>query len=194
MDTSPDAAFTTLALIRRSRRGDRLALEALFERHLPHLHRWAKGRLGRRAHDRVDTVDIVQDAAVRVFRRLDAFEPRHQGALQAYLRRAVVNRARDEHRRVGRDPEQVDLSGDITDAAHPSPFDALASGEVMDAYKRALATLSGEDRDAVVARIELGYSYDQIALMLDKPSADAARMAVTRALVRVATQMKVFSR
>ncbi len=45
------------------------------------------------------------------------------------------------------------------------------------------------DRDAVLARIELGLSYQDIATMLGQPSADAARMSVSRALVALAEAM-----
>ena len=38
------------------------------------------------------------------------------------------------------------------------------------------------DREAIIARVELQQSYDEIAIALGKPSADAARMAVVRAL------------
>jgi len=191
VQTPRDSAFTTQALLRRARKGDRLAFEELFERHLPRLHRWARGRLSPRLHGDMDTTDVVQDAAVRVFQRLGTFEPTHQGALQAYLRRAVINRIRDAHRRVNREPDRVSLASEITESVQSLPLDQLASAEVLTAYKRALARLPGPDQEAVVARLELGYSYDQIAVMLGRPSADAARMAVTRAIVRIATEMEV---
>jgi DNA-directed RNA polymerase specialized sigma24 family protein len=47
-----------------------------------------------------------------------------------------------------------------------------------------------EEREAVVGRIELGLSYDELALALDKPTADAARKAAQRALVRLAGEMR----
>ena len=46
--------------------------------------------------------------------------------------------------------------------------------------------LSPEDREAIISRIELQYSYAEIALVLDKPSAEAARLSVTRAMKRLA--------
>ncbi len=189
MQESQERTFTSLELIRLVRKGDRAAAEALFARHLPRLHRWARTRISRSARHHVDTSDVVQDAAFNVFQRLDTFEPRHKGALQAYLRRAVINRLHDEHRRIARTPDDTSLPVDITDDARLSPFDELASAETIANYKRALATLPQPDQQAVVARIEMGYSYQQIALMLNRPSADAARMAVTRALVRIAQQI-----
>jgi RNA polymerase sigma-70 factor (ECF subfamily) len=50
--------------------------------------------------------------------------------------------------------------------------------------------LTEGERQAVVLRVELGLSYEEIAGQLEKPSADAARMAVTRAIARLAAEMR----
>jgi len=42
---------------------------------------------------------------------------------------------------------------------------------------------------AKLARLELGYSYAQITVATGRPSTDAARMAVRRALVHLAEEM-----
>src|ERR1700681_619663 len=94
----------TIELVVRARAGDRLAMEALLERCLPPLKRWAHGRLPAAARGNMDTGDLVQEAALHVLGRLDRFEPRHVGAMQAYLRQSVINRIRDEARRIGRNP------------------------------------------------------------------------------------------
>src|SRR5437870_2285312 len=74
----------TIELVVRARTGDRPAMEALLERCLPPLKRWAHGRLPAVARGNMDTGDLVQDAALHVLGRLDRFEPRHVGAMQAY--------------------------------------------------------------------------------------------------------------
>ena len=38
--------------------------------------------------------------------------------------------------------------------------------------------------------MELGYSYEQLALVLKKPTPEAARLAVRRALLRLGEQMQ----
>ena len=50
--------------------------------------------------------------------------------------------------------------------------------------------MNPEEREAIIGRVELGYSYQELALMLEKPTADAARKAAQRALVRLAEEMK----
>src|SRR4029078_9466316 len=93
---------SSLTLLERARAGDRAALESLVARHLPRLQRWASGRLPRWARDMADTQDLVQETLFQTFKRIEAFEPRGEGALQAYLRQAVLNRIREELRRAKR--------------------------------------------------------------------------------------------
>src|SRR6266496_3663361 len=115
-ETGPGGeAESTFHLIQRFRSGDKQALELLFARHLPRLQRWAKGRLPRWARDVADTQDLVQETLLQTFNRLDVFEPTREGALQAYLRQAVMNRIRDEIRRAARRPAHAELEGTEVD-------------------------------------------------------------------------------
>jgi RNA polymerase sigma-70 factor (ECF subfamily) len=63
-------------------------------------------------------------------------------------------------------------------------------GEAIERYQAALMKLPESDRDAIVGRLELGLSYDELAELLGKPSPDAARKAAQRALVRLVDEMK----
>ena len=180
---------STIALLERARGGDRDALDALFARHVKPLRRWISGRLPRWARDMADTDDLVQDALLQTFKRIDVFDPRGPGALQAYLRQAVFNRVRDELRRKGRRPDSTDLDG-VDVASDQSPLEDAIGGEAVEKYERALGRLRPEEREAIVARVELGYTYEELAEALGKPSADAARKAAQRALVRLASEMR----
>jgi len=180
---------STLQLIDRARAGDHEALERLFARHLKPLQRWASGRLPGWARDLADTDDLVQDTLVQTFKRIERFEPRGIGALQAYLRQAVLNRIRDELRRKGRRPELTDLDELVVDGEQ-SPLEQAIGHEAVDRYERALERLKPEEREAIIARLEMGYSYEELAEALGKPTPDAARKAAQRALVRFAEEMK----
>jgi RNA polymerase sigma-70 factor (ECF subfamily) len=179
---------STFDLIARARAGDQEALERVVSRHLTPLTRWARGRLPRWARDVVDTDDLVQDALLRTFRNLGDFDARGPGALQAYLRQAVVNRVRDELRRTGRRPETADLDGLEADR-RSSPLEIAIGRETVERYEQALAKLEPGDREAIIGRIEMGYSYDELAELLGRPTADAARKAAQRALVRLLEEM-----
>lgn len=58
-------------------------------------------------------------------------------------------------------------------------------------YDAALQRLRETDRELIVARVELGLDYGEIAGLLDKSSLPAARVAVSRALLRLASEMGV---
>jgi RNA polymerase sigma factor (sigma-70 family) len=181
-------AESSVELLARARTGDDRALEELLARHVPALRRWARGRLPRWARDMAETEDLVQDTVLRSLRNLNAFDYRHAGALQAYLRQAVMNRVRDECRRVARRPVQTAI-----DDAQPddglSPLETAIGVEAVESYETALQTLRDDDRQAIVGRLEMDYSYEELAVMLGKSSPGAARVAVSRALVRLAEAM-----
>lgn len=184
----PRALDSTLELLDRARQGDEEALERLFARHLKPLQRWASGRLPRWARDLADTDDLVQDTLLRTFRTIGGFQPRRVGALQAYLRQAVLNRLRDELRRKGREPYAQGLDSVQLEAAG-SPLEEAIGQETVERYEAALQRLKPEEREVIIARVEMDCSYEELAEALGKPSPDAARKAAQRALVRLAEEM-----
>jgi RNA polymerase sigma-70 factor (ECF subfamily) len=186
---NPGAAEVSSAeLIRDARAGDRQALDHLCTRYLPRLRRWARGRLPAWARDRFDTDDLVQETLVRSLGQLGTFEARGEGALQAYMRQALLNGVRDEVRRAAHRPPAPPDPPERVDS-NPSPLEEALGRETVERYEAALAGLREDDRAAIVARIEMGCSYSEVAEALGKPSPDAARMAVGRALVRLAEAM-----
>jgi RNA polymerase sigma-70 factor (ECF subfamily) len=180
---------TTVELLARARQGDHSAIERLFTRHLKPLQRFARGRLPAWARDLTDTDDLVQDALLKTFKQLGTFESRYPGALQAYLRQAVMNRLRDELRRQARAPVKVD-AGDAEPEILRARLEDTVGVEVAASYEQALTRLKPEEREAIIGRLELGLTYDELALALEKPSGDAARKAAQRALVRLAEEME----
>lgn len=181
-------ADSTFRLLERANAGDSGALDALFTRYLKPLQRWASGRLPAWARSAADTHDLVQDTLLNVFKRIGSFEPRREGAFQAYLRQAVMNRIRNELRSVVARPATATLD-EFAHALEGSQFEDVIALETFERYEAALASLTPEEREAVIGRVELGASYDDLAANLGKSSADAARMAVARALVRLAKEM-----
>jgi RNA polymerase sigma-70 factor (ECF subfamily) len=182
------AVDSTVDLVERAKAGDSDAVNRLFARFLPSLRRWASGRLPRWTRDLMDTDDLVQETLIRAVKRIGQFESRHEGALQAYLRQAVVNRIRDEVRRSKRSPVATALDDDAADRG-ASPLEDAIGAEALERYEAALARLRPEEREAIVARVEMDGSYQEVAQALGRPSADAARMAVSRALLRLAEEM-----
>ena len=179
---------STVDLLALARRGDSRAVDVIFARCVPALRRWARGRLPSGSRSLLETQDIVQDAVYQVLRRLDKFEARHQGALQAYLRQAVLNRIRDEARLLARRPTAVEFDDHHPDSA-ASPLEQAIDRNDLERYEAALARLRPIDQEAIVARIEMQNSYEEIARALGKPTANAARSLVVRALYKLYEEM-----
>ncbi len=175
-------------LLERARQGDHEALGQVYARYLPRLRNWSAGRIPREARRLLDTDDLVHETMVKAVDKIGQFEIRGEGAFLAYLRAAMMNRIRDEVRKARRRPEPETLDDHLPEDGL-SPLEATIGTKAVDAYEAALSRLREEEQQAVVARIELGCSYDEIADALGKPSADAARMTVSRALVRLAREM-----
>ena len=184
-----DLALTsTIDLLERYKQGDADAVDTLVARSLPPLKRWARGRLPQWARGIAETQDLVQDAVIRALPRLKTFEARHPGALQAYLRQAISNHIRDEIRKVQSRPTPAELTDNHPDSS-PSPLEEVIGQEGVERYEAALSALRPADREAIIARLELQQSYEEIAIALGKPSADAARMTVARAIKALVKEM-----
>jgi RNA polymerase sigma factor (sigma-70 family) len=187
MNAGSDSA-TSPQLLERVKAGDESAVGDLIDRVLPHLRRWARGRLPARARGMIETQDVIQETIIRAVRHIGRLDLREEGALQAYLRGALAHRFIDLYRKAARDPIETGLSSQAEDQA-PSPLEELIGTRAVQRYEAALAALSPTDRQAIVLRIELGWEYDEIATAMRKNGAAQARMMVSRALDRLAQGM-----
>jgi RNA polymerase sigma-70 factor (ECF subfamily) len=187
-DAQPSEWESTRGLLLRIKSGDREALDRLYARYRPRLRTWASQRLPRWARDGKDTDDLVQDTLAATLTRIDAFEFRHEGAFNAYLRQAVNNKIRTLKKRAVEKPGRVDLASDQADPT-PSPLEQTIGKQAYERYESALEDLPQEARAAVILKIEMGFTYEQIAQALEKPTANAARMVVTRALFKLTKGM-----
>jgi RNA polymerase sigma-70 factor (ECF subfamily) len=179
---------STATLIDRLRHGQQAAREELFRRCLPLLRRFARGRLPQSRRDLSQTDDLVQITLLRALNNLERFDNRGRGAFFAYLRTIMVNAVREEIRNHSRKPAMTaDL--DAASAAGDSAVAHAIGVETLDAFEAALPRLDEMQRHAVILRVEFDLSFAEIALELDLPSADAARMQVTRGLRRIAELM-----
>jgi RNA polymerase sigma-70 factor (ECF subfamily) len=144
------------ALVRAAQGGSSEAVEELFRRHWPAVHRsaWLV------VHDAAAAEDIAQEAFVSALRALDRFDRRRP--LAPWLHRIVVNRAIDFSRARTLRPETA------ADSV-PEPVAQPAPPELGDELVAALADLGPEHRAVVVLRHLLGYTPGEIATMLELP-------------------------
>jgi len=176
---------SSITLLTRARVGDHAALDALLVRYRPRLKRWAHGRLPTWARDLAETDDLVQDTLVKAIRNLDRFVVSESGAgFQNYLRLAIGNAIRDEIRKARRRPPSGDLDPSLPSDG-PSPLERAVGKRRLARYEAALAQLDADEREAVVARLEFGFTHSELAAVLGKRTADAARKLCQKAIDRL---------
>jgi len=133
-------------------------------------------------------MDLVQDACTGALRQLPDLDGRDPARVDSYLRRAIRNRIRDEVRRA-RLGEIVTSEGlDLADG-RPGPHEAAVESEERRRFRSALLALGTDDRQLVVGRVDLKLDYAQLARATGRDSAEAARFAVRRALLRLAREI-----
>lgn len=181
---------SSVDLLVKAQSGDADALNQLLARYLPRLKRWAGGRLPWALRSMLGTEDLIQDAIIHALPHLNKLEIRSQRAFQVYLQQAVRNHVLDLHKRARRRPIREELPEDIP-LVGTTPEQAAIGVEALERYKRALASLKEGEREAIILRVERGLDYEEIATQLGKVSAHAARMAVSRAIARLAEKMRV---
>ncbi len=177
-----------MTLLARAQAGDRAALDLLMERYRPRLRRWAHHRLPHWARDLADTDDLVQDTLLSTVRNLKGFSPEHADGFQNYVRTAIANAVRNHVRRARR-RIIADLDSGIP-ADELSPLEHAVGRQRMARYEAALAQLEPDERDAVVARFEFGFTHLELAAALGKPTPDAARKLCRKAIDRLLALMQ----
>ncbi|KAA3641739.1 MAG: RNA polymerase sigma factor [Proteobacteria bacterium] len=180
---------STATLLGKVKDGDDEARNRLCAIYLPMLQRWAHGRLPEYARDLAETDDMVQASLIKALNKLDDFQSQHEGAFLAYLRTTLLNQIRDEIRRYSRQDAHNTPIQESKTSNQGNALEQAVGAEVLERYERSLTLLGDGARQAVVLRVEFGFSYPEIAAAMDFASANAARMAVSRALHRLAELM-----
>ncbi len=173
-------------LINRIRCGDNNARDELLRSVTPILTRWAHRRLPSSMRGVSETQDFIQETLVRGLARIDQFESRRPGAFLAYLRQIFINCINMEFRRREHRNDKLPLEAEhlqISRFSNEPDLDSLIE------YDAALDQLKPMEKHAVVLRLEFGLSFAEVASEIGKTSANAARMYVSRALVKLAEHM-----
>jgi RNA polymerase sigma-70 factor (ECF subfamily) len=166
----------------------RALLEQLLGRLIPALARWTHGRLPRHARRRCDSWDLVQDAWSGALQHLDSLDLTDAARVHAYLQQAIRNRIRDEIRR-SRIGEVGWVDGISPVDRGPSPLDDTLESDERRRFRLALLALPDPEQLLVVGRVELHLEYDDLARATGRVSAEAARRAVGRAMMRLGREL-----
>jgi RNA polymerase sigma-70 factor, ECF subfamily len=183
-----DAAQVTRAL-----GGDQDAFRALVERHSRSLFRLAYRMTG----NEHDAEEVVQEAFLRAYRRLDRFESRAN--FGTWLYRIGVNCSLDMMRkRKTESSQRVQTSGNDPDASDPldnvvstdpAPDRMMLSAEVKEKVEEAMKELSPVERTAFVLRHFEGHSIEEIGKSLGL-GVGATKNSVFRAVQKLRRQLE----
>ena len=155
--------------------------ESAFEQIVRRYQRPVIGLIARITGDRALAEDLAQDAFLKAYRNLSAFDTKRR--LSSWLFRIAHNTAIDSLRRARtrtlnlEAPVAADEVLDPPAPPVPDPVERQALGEALE---RALAGLRTEYRAAITLRYEEGLSFDEIAHVMSIPEA-TARSHVHRA-------------
>lgn len=146
-------------LAERIRAGETDALGELYDRYAS----MALATALRVVHDRQEAEDVVHDAFVAVWRKIDRFDEK-RGSLRAWLMTVVRNRAIDRirARRPALDLEAADESSLLRTGPNPTWEMALRSASASD-VRSAMFLLPEEQRHAVELAYFEGYTYREVA-------------------------------
>jgi len=183
-----ESSERSFVLLRRAQAGDSQAIERIIARYHPRIERWASGRLPGYARSLLDTGDVIQEAMIKVIRNLPRIQINEEKGLLPYFRKTIDNLVRDEIRKHARMGGGDALQGNER-APGPSPLEEAIGRDVRERYERALAKLRPEEQHAILLRVELDCDWAFVADEMGKPTPDAARVAVSRALVRLAEEL-----
>ena len=167
----------------RIRGGDAAALGELYDRHAAAALAVAMRVVGGRA----EAEDVVHDAFVAVWRKIDRFDAQ-RGSLRAWLLTVVRNRAIDRvrARRTAVDVDDADDRSLLRTGPNPTWEAALDRAAAND-LRRAMEALPDEQRRAVELAYFEGYTYREVAEITGVPPGTAnGRLRLALAKLREA--------
>jgi RNA polymerase sigma-70 factor (ECF subfamily) len=191
-----DDMTATRDLLEQHRAGDADALNQLYTRYSQKVLKIVRARLGAELRQRVQSLDIVQEAMLDSLKNLEKFDYASEGAFLKWLTAIVENRIRDQHdyhtaarRNLGKESplENPGLDGsaipiDPPDSSGaPTASRAMMLTEDLLRLEQALNHLPAETRELIIAVKLEGRTYQELADETGKTS-DAVRMQVHRAM------------
>lgn len=170
--------------------GDTLAFEELVRRHQGRVYAIAYRITG----NREDALDVAQEAFVKAFRKIDAWQP--VGGFLPWLLRLTVNQSIDALRRKKRrrheslDNVAVEALAVAENTAPGSDTErCVRAGEIAVRVQQALEVLSPSQRSVFVMRHYEGLQLAEIAAVLGC-TVGSVKVHLFRALRKLQTQLK----
>lgn len=194
MNLHPSQLENSLLLLKEAKKGDPQALNALLSRYFDRVLRIVRSRMGKKLRGMQDSMDIAQNAMIRVIQGIGRFEPNSEGALIQWMSKLVENEIRDlvdyygsKKRHAEKEvpilpssPSHPGLASVLPNLAEKSPSQQLALKEEVLVLEEALDRL-GEKKEVILLRDYAGLTFKEMGKEL-KISENAARMQYVRAM------------
>ena len=147
------------ALLRAAQAGDKAAFEKLVSPHLSKLYNLAYHLI----QHRDDAADAVQDTVIKAYRSLSGF--REEADLSTWLARILKNTILDEVKRAVRRHEEATET--LPERPEHITEPGMERAELRTVMLEMLSELSEKLREPVILYDLDGYSYEEIASILD---------------------------
>jgi RNA polymerase sigma-70 factor (ECF subfamily) len=186
-------------LVRRAQAGDRAAVTALLERHLPGLEAYVRLRVGRAIGPRDGVSDVVQSACRDLLERLDGFQHGGEHAFRHWLYATAARKIADrfafhgaERRNAGREAPPPEASAALAAAfaGLASPSQQAMGSEFLTRLEEAYAELDEDEREVVLLSRVAGLSRTEVAEAMGRTE-NAVRNLLHRTLVKLAARLDV---
>lgn len=160
---SPRGPVDVDELMRRAARGDSQAFEELYDELSPAVYGLAR----RVVRDPTRAEDVTQEVFLDVWRKATRFDV-ERGKAKTWVMTIAHRRAVDAVRRSEAQKRQ-DHHGAPDEVSHDEPGDALIAREEHSAVHDCLETLTDLQIESVRLAYFNGYTYGEVAALLDKP-------------------------
>ncbi len=179
-----------LILIRRFQRGDASAFEEIIFRYQDKIYNFCRHMLGNAS----DAEDAAQDVFLKAYQNLNKFKP--EASLYTWLYRIAVNTCIDYKRKpllesLFKSSKEGDEFVVDHPADSPSPERLYESKQIGNAIQLALGRLSEKLRTVIVLKEIEGFSYEEIAEVLDV-SIGTVKSRISRAREELKELLKIF--
>jgi RNA polymerase sigma-70 factor (ECF subfamily) len=175
----------TQILCKKAMSGDRDAYDRLFAIHSDRALMFVRARLGPRLRQKVESIDVLQDAYLAAHQAFPSFEYVDDGSFTRWLFRIIENRIRDMNDHFAAKKRQaIPLP-----ASDPTgPITAFDRAEHRAKVLAALDDLSEDHCQVLLLRFFEGLSAEETGKMMDR-SAGAVRKLTSRALVELGKRL-----
>lgn len=157
-------------LIQQAQNGDVTAFEELVSEYQKRIFSIAYRML----QNQEDAADLTQEVLVKIFKNLSRFQG--DSKFSTWVYRVTTNACLDELKRAGRkytaysldkeiETEDGSLSVVLKDE-RPTPDESLEKKTIQQVVQKAIGNLHGEHRQVIILRDLQGFSYEEIAKVL----------------------------